>query len=72
MGYDLETCAHCDRLHNKDKPCPKRVAEAMQMEPGALHKLTTADIAIMAEDFMRGYNVVWLIEEDLANNPLFG
>ena len=55
-------CKVCHRLHDEDMPCPRRVANAYQMQPLALVRLTEADKKWMADN-----DIVSILEEELAN-----
>lgn len=57
-------CPVCQRLHDIDKPCPRRVARAYMMISGSMAKLTEADRAWMKTHTNPG--IVNLLEEHLA------
>ncbi len=40
----MTVCKVCNRLHELNQPCPRRLANAMTMQAQALEKLTEVDM----------------------------
>ncbi len=64
MNKDSQ-CNICNRLHDLDKPCPRRVANAYTMQPQALEELTDADKKWMAEH--SSFSVLDELEDIIAD-----
>ncbi len=58
-------CPVCQRLHDIDAPCPKRVARAFMLVSGSWDELTCADIAWMKAHST--INIVDLLEWHFAD-----
>ena len=57
-------CAVCGRLHNDEQHCPKRIANALMMQPRGLESLTHVDKEWMVE---HQFSIVDLVEGTVAS-----
>jgi len=60
---DRPVCSICSRIHNPDRPCPQRVANAIMQLPKSMEQLTDSDKAWMSK---HSINVLELLEDHIA------
>ena len=59
-------CKVCNRMHELNQPCPRRIANAYMMQPQALEQLTAVDKEWMTV-YGGNFSVLDIVEDAIAN-----
>uniref|UniRef100_A0A6M3K657 Uncharacterized protein n=1 Tax=viral metagenome TaxID=1070528 RepID=A0A6M3K657_9ZZZZ len=61
---EATVCNTCKRNHSEYQPCPKRITRALLGRPGAINRLSPADLMWISKST---FNVAETVEELLAD-----